>query len=176
MKENLVSDKKVKWGVRVPLFDDGTVWVTRSEGGIIHIISYDKYEDAVEASKIWNKSIVDVIPPPLADKTTQKPDMEMDLYRSKHLCKKVQNEVYAQALYAAMCNNVFEKEGTEWSVSWRTAGDIVAKMVGKGCYLDYYCSGMMNDDYRTDEGTVTPEIKQDLESLGWRVTLTEQAS
>lgn len=164
-----MSDKKVKWGVKVPLFEDGDVWVTRTEGGLIHIITYDKYEDAVEASKIWNKSIVDIVPQSLVDKTSPKSDMEMDLYNSTYLRKKVQNEVYAQALYAAMCNNLFEKEGVEWSVSWRRAGAIVATMVGKGCYLDYYCSGMMNDDYRTDEGIVRPEIKQDLELIGWHV-------
>lgn len=157
----------IVWGVKVPLFDDGDIWVTRTEGGVIHIVTYDKYEDAVEASKIWNKSIVCEVPQPL--KAIQNPDMEMDLYRSKHLCDKVQNDPYAQQLYAAMCNNVFEKDGTDWSVSWRRAGDIVATMVGKGCYLDYYCSGIGGYGNCVEEGYVTPEVKHDLEQLGWRV-------
>jgi hypothetical protein len=97
------------------------------------------------------------------------------------------SEIYAQNLYAAMCNREFQRNDTwprltdqVWSCSWRYAGGIVADMCGKGDYMDWYCSGIRNDGYQDDtdvaypagfvaEGVVTDEIRADLFELGWLV-------
>jgi len=117
----------------------------------------------------------------------QKNNMEYDLRTSKELCDKVKaSDNYAQNLYAAMCNMTWqsrefwqEMKGETWSCSWRHAGGIIADMREQGDYIDWYCSGIGNDDsgYGLDhrpatnyvpEGTVTEEIELDLNRLGWR--------
>ena len=101
------------------------------------------------------------------------------------LKKVVDNETYAQNLYAAMCNNVFQPNQVwprlrdeYWSCSWRGAGGIVADLRGQGDYIDWYCSGigggLGNGDETgikgyVSESTVTDEIRQDLFAIGWTV-------
>ena len=121
------------------------------------------------------------------DPAWQKNNMEYDLRSSKELCDKVKaNDTYAQNLYAAMCNMTWqsrefwqELKGETWSCSWRSSGGIIADMREEGDYIDWYCSGIGNDDsgYGLDrrqangyvpEGTVTEEIELDLNRLGWR--------
>jgi len=117
-----------------------------------------------------------------ADPEWQKDNMEYDLRTSKVMVDKVRaRESYAQNLYAAMCNNEFQKNDVvpilsdkRWSCSWRYAGGILADMNGKGDYMDYYCSGIRHPDDDSDlntvgESVVTDEIKQDLFDLGWIV-------
>lgn len=124
----------------------------------------------------------------LIDPEWQKDNMEYDLRSSEWMCAKVRNsETYAQNLYAAMCNMQFIKldvlpilKNQRWSASWRHAGGIVADMQEKGDYIDWYCSGIGNEglgngDVNGDkgyvpEGTVTDEIKMDLQQLGWLPT------
>lgn len=124
----------------------------------------------------------------LIDPEWQKDNMEYDLRSSEWMCAKVRNsETYAQNLYAAMCNMQFIKldvlpilKNQRWSASWRHAGGIVADMQQKGDYIDWYCSGIGNEglgngDVNGDkgyvpEGTVTDEIKMDLQQLGWLPT------
>ena len=127
------------------------------------------------------------------DLAWQKNNMEYDLRSSKELCDKVkQSDNYAQNLYAAMCNQDWqsrefwqELKGETWSCSWRHAGGIVADMREQGDYIDWYCSGIGNNeagfgldgytptpdpdgrDY-VPEGVVTEEIELDLNHLGWR--------
>lgn len=125
-------------------------------------------------------------------------NMEYDMRASEWMCAKVRaSEAYAQNLYAAMCNREFQKnevwdqlKNRTWSASWRYAGGIVADMVGKGDYIDWYCSGISgewsDEEYRNatkesqerylymknnfvGEGFVTDEIRQDLFKLGWLV-------
>ena len=78
-----------------------------------------------------------------------------------------------------MCNNLFHKEGKEWSCSWRYAGGIVADIRNiEEDYLDFYCSGIgsNHEDY-VGESFVTDEIREDLLKLGWTITeytLSEQ--
>lgn len=126
-------------------------------------------------------------------------NMEYDLRSTQWIVDKVKSDdVYAQHLYAAMCNNEFIKNDVwpiltekKWSCSWRSAGGIVANMQEKGDYIDWYCSGirdsadMDDDQFRqlnkeqqeyylqskafVNESVVTDEIKQDLLKLGWLV-------
>jgi len=135
----------------------------------------------------------------IVDPEWQKDNMEYDLRSTQWIIDKVKNdEVYAQHLYASMCNNDFTKNDVwpiltekRWSCSWRHAGGIIADMQEKGDYIDWYCSGIR--DTRTlseseianlteqeqfaykagqgyvGEGCVTEEIKNDLYKLGWLV-------
>jgi hypothetical protein len=124
--------------------------------------------------------------------------MEYDLRSTQWIIDKVKGDVYAQHLYAAMCNNDFTKNDVwpiltdkRWSRSWRSAGGIIADMQGKGDYIDWYCSGIRDakilddDEFRAltkeqqesyiqgkkfvPEGCVTDEIREDLLKLGWIV-------
>jgi hypothetical protein len=100
------------------------------------------------------------------------------------VCEKgIINDKYAQNLYAALCNNQFQKnevitilEDQRWSCSWRYAGGIISDIQGKGNYIDWYCSGILyidvsentHSDY-VSEGTVTEEIINDLKLIGWKL-------
>lgn len=118
----------------------------------------------------------------LVDPEWQKDNMEYDLRSTKWICDKAKaSKPYAQNLYAAMCNMQFMKLDTmpilknqRWSASWRHAGGIVADMLEKGDYIDWYCSGINPSYDEADaipgfvpEGVVTDEIREDLKKLGW---------
>lgn len=136
----------------------------------------------------------------MVDPKWQKDNLEYDLRSTEWILEKVRgDDVYAQNLYAAMCNNEFTKremwpilKEQKWSCSWRHAGGIVADMQQTGDYIDWYCSGIRNDSYQDDsndtteltieqeafrkkiaayvpESQVTHEIDQDLYKLGWLV-------
>jgi hypothetical protein len=120
----------------------------------------------------------------LVDPEWQKDNMEYDLRSCEWICDKARaSDTYAQNMYAAMCNMQFIKldvlpilKNQRWSASWRSAGGIVADMIQKGDYIDWYCSGigegLGNGDFDRSkgyvpEGTVTEEIQMDLKALGW---------
>ena len=131
------------------------------------------------------------------DSTEHENDMEWDLRTTDWILAKVRtSDVYAQNLYAAICNNEFQRlevfpilADQTCSYSWRYAGGIIADMRQEGDYIDWYCSGIRGDvsdeEYMsmTDqekeayeqmrgyvpEKTVTEEIRADLALLGWRV-------
>jgi len=135
----------------------------------------------------------------VVDPLWQKDNMEYDLRSTQWIIDKVKSsEVYAQNLYAAMCNNDFTKNDVwpiltekRWSCSWRHAGGIVADMQEKGDYIDWYCSGIRDskvlddDEFRAltkeqqesyiqgkkfvPESCATDEIREDLLKLGWIV-------
>ena len=135
----------------------------------------------------------------MADPKWQKDNLEYDLRSTEWILEKVRgDDVYAQNLYAAMCNNEFTKremwpilKEQKWSCSWRHAGGIIADMREEGDYIDWYCSGIRNDNYQDDdnqteltieqqayrkkleayvpESFVTAEIEDDLFRLGWLV-------
>ena len=116
-------------------------------------------------------------------KRTVDHNLEEDIRACAWMLKKVQDsETYAQNLYAAMCNNVFQRnevwprlKDEYWSCSWRSAGGIIAELRGQGDYIDWYCSGIFgvgeNDSFQgyVGESTVTDEIRQDLFAIGWTV-------
>ena len=125
--------------------------------------------------------------------------LEDDLKKSQFIVEKCKNsDIYAQNLYATLCNNDFVKnepwpilKQETWSCSWRYAGGIIADIRQQGDYMDWYCSGiLMNKEYDDDqfnqltkeqqelyieskqyltEGVVSEEIKQDLKKIGWIV-------
>lgn len=129
----------------------------------------------------WYKSLDQLKAEKEADPAWQKDNLEYDLRSTEWILKKVRDsEEYAQNLYAAMCNNEFMKldvlpilKEQKWSCSWRYAGGIVADMLEKGDYVDWYCSGIRDNDLPdigfVAESVVTDEIRADLKTLGWLV-------
>lgn len=121
-----------------------------------------------------------------ADPEWQQQNLEYDLRTTKWVIEKCRSDVYAQNLYAALCNVRWQKrevlpllKDEHWSCSWRSAGGIIADLQGKGDYIDWYCSGIRNVSWDKEEddaaytngyvpeGTVTDEIDNDLYILGW---------
>ncbi len=125
-------------------------------------------------------------------------NLEYDLRSTKWICDKAKaREEYAQNLYAAMCNNEFQRlevwpllKGETYSCSWRYAGGIVADMREEGDYIEWYCSGIRGglseedlaampeqdrekyhwyEKHFVSESVVTDEIREDLLKLGWKV-------
>ena len=128
----------------------------------------------------------------------RKNNMEYDMRTCDWMLEKVRtSNVYAQNLYAAMCNRSFQKnevwptlKNQTWSCSWRYAGGIIADMREEGDYMDWYCSGISGKPLSEEEfanltqdqqvlykesqayvgeGVVTDEIRADLFNLGWIV-------
>jgi hypothetical protein len=132
----------------------------------------------VEMYNSWRKN----------DKFANRPenDLEYDLRTCDWILAKARaSKSYAQNIYAAMCNMRWQKLDTfpilkdeYWSCSWRSAGGIVADMLQKGDYIDWYCSGIRNGfdmggspeegpvGY-VPEATVTEEIRVDFQKIGW---------
>ena len=118
----------------------------------------------------------------ITDPEWQKNNLEYDLRSTKWICDRAKStKTYAQNLYAAMCNQDWQRndvwpllKGETWSCSWRYAGGIVADMREEGDYIDWYCSGIQGEpdaDWvdlgHVSEGTVTDQIREDLFQLGW---------
>lgn len=120
------------------------------------------------------------------DPESRKNNLEYDLLTTDWILEKARtNDYYAQNIYASLCNMQWQKLDTlpilkeeRWSCSWRYAGGIVADMQQKGDYIDWYCSGIRNDNYQDEldvkypngyvpEGVVTDEIREDFQKLGW---------
>ena len=119
-----------------------------------------------------------------ADLEWQKNNLEYDLRTTDWILAKARsNETYSQNLYAALCNNEFQKHDAwlilkdkTWSCSWRYAGGIAAGLHngttydGADDYMEFY---LMKDfdgsNYSqwVSEGTVTDEIRDDFKRIGW---------
>jgi hypothetical protein len=143
----------------------------------------EDYLEAVERERTWN----DLVKKREAAAHFKQNNLEYDLRSTEWICNKAKaSETYAQNLYAAMCNQDWQKndiwpllKGQTYSCSWRYAGGIVADMREEGDYIDWYCSGIRGGDepdaidvpYEqkkfVPEGTVTDEIREDLFKLGW---------
>ena len=98
-------------------------------------------------------------------------DLEDDLLESRYIKQKVrEDDVYAQNLYAALCNMQWVKDDSvqAWHCSWRYAGSLVAQMNGEGDYLDWYLSTtLFSTDGYINEGALKDNIVEDLKLLGW---------
>ena len=76
--------------------------------------------------------------------------------------KKLEDFSYAEKVYNALCNNIWENVETKehFHSSWRHSGSIVAENRRYGeSYMDFYCSGK--------EGEVDAEVAKDFAFLGW---------
>ena len=152
-------------------------------------------EEMIDLYKSWEQQKLDL------EETSawKENNMEYDLRSTSWICDKVkEDDVYAQNLYASMCNNNFQRndmmpilKGQTWGCSWRSAGGIVADMREQGDYIDWYCSGIrdaspfeqsewdnltLEEQQRyketeayVSESVVTDEIRSDLKKLGWLV-------
>lgn len=140
-------------------------------------------QDALESEREW-KALVEKQE---SKEEWKQNNLEYDLRSTKWICDKAKaNENYAQNIYAALCNQDWQKnevwpilKDQIYSCSWRYAGGIVADMVEEGDYIDWYCSGIRGGDepdvYRNaslpgsfvSEGNVTDEIREDFFKLGW---------
>ena len=147
-------------------------------------------EDYLNMYKTWRQQDDENMNNPV----WQKNNLEYDLRSTDWILEKVRaSESYAQNLYAAMCNmrwcNIKGNDPSVtmdilknelWSCSWRSAGGIVADMREQGDYIDWYCSGIRNENWSADEddfkrnelnyvaeGNIAEEIAEDLKKLGW---------
>jgi hypothetical protein len=158
-------------------------------------VSLDSIDFTEKLEELWRENSKTINDPGWPES-----NLEHDLLTTDWIIAKARDgEVYAQNLYAALCNNDFQKNDVVdilknklWSCSWRHAGGIIADMREQGDYGDWYCSGI-NSDYDEDadkeienltekelywrnirkkfvpEGRVTDEIREDLKKLGWLV-------
>jgi hypothetical protein len=82
-----------------------------------------------------------------------KDNLEYDLRTTEWIIEKAKcDKIYAQHLYAAICNNDFTRNDAwpiltekKWSCSWRHAGGIIADMREEGDYMSWYCSGIVDN-------------------------------
>ena len=155
-------------------------------------LSAEEAEQHLALCKSWQ----DMIAEREGDHSWQQNNLEYDLRSTPWMVEKVcSDDVYAQNLYAAICNNNFQKnevwatlKNQTWGASWRSAGGIVADMQGKGDYIDWYCSGIKGAPLDTEqiaqlsheqkkqylestryvsESVITEEVRADLYQLGW---------
>jgi hypothetical protein len=108
-------------------------------------------------------------------------NLERDIRSTEQILTKIrQHEIYAQNLYAALCNNEFAPKDTwailsnlKWNCTWRYAATMVSDIREDESYIDWYCSGTGFKDTDlagfVEESYVTDEINTDLEQIGWLV-------
>ena len=107
-----------------------------------------------------------------------KTDLYFDLKNSDTIQSKcLESDSYAQNIYAALCNMQWQKaevftilKDETWSCTWRYAAQIASELRGGDNYMDYYCSGMLDeaeDLGYVPESDVTDEIRNDLAQLEW---------
>ena len=166
---------------------------------IKHVENGTKSAEAAEEMIDFYKSHAELRQEREATDEWRENNMEYDLRSTTWICDKVKSDdVYAQNLYAAMCNNEFQRndmmpilKDQKWGCSWRHAGGIISDMQEQGDYIDWYCSGIRNtapieqsvwdnltleeqqrykeQEAYVSESVVTDEIRSDLKKLGWLV-------
>lgn len=107
-----------------------------AKGMINHYLDYDEQDKEHAVDPEWCKD-----------------NLEYDLRTTEWIIEKAKcDKVYAQHLYAAICNNDFMRNDVwpiltekKWSSSWRHAGGIIADMREEGDYMSWYCSGIVDN-------------------------------
>ena len=109
-------------------------------------------------------------------------NLERDIRSTDWIITKVrQQEIYAQNLYAALCNNEYAPrdvwgilKNIHWDCTWRYAASLVAEIREDDSYIDWYCSGtgFAGTDFTgfVEESYVTEEIESDFNQIGWLLT------
>jgi hypothetical protein len=109
-------------------------------------------------------------------------NLERDIRSTDWIISKVRHrEIYAQNLYAALCNNEYVPEDVwgilkniHWDCTWRYAASIVADIREDDSYIDWYCSGtgFAGTDFTgfVEESYVTEEVESDFNQIGWLLT------
>jgi hypothetical protein len=109
-------------------------------------------------------------------------NLERDLRSTDWIITKVRGqEVYAQNLYAALCNNAYAPKDVwgilsniTWDCSWRYAATLISDIREDESYIDWYCSGtgFQGTDFTgfVEESYVTEEIESDINNIGWLIT------
>jgi hypothetical protein len=97
----------------------------------------------------------------------RKLDDDFRVLFTSHLRK---NNEFGKELWSAMANVIWyhlaDPNKTECGYSFRAAGDLIASMLCKGDYMDWYCSG--------PDGTVSDYIAESMLSRGWRYKFYER--
>jgi hypothetical protein len=109
-------------------------------------------------------------------------NLERDIRSTDWIISKVrQQEIYAQNLYAALCNNEYVPQDVwgilkniHWDCTWRYAASLVAEIREDDSYIDWYCSGtgFQGTDFTgfVEESYVTEEVEHDFNQIGWLLT------
>jgi hypothetical protein len=109
-------------------------------------------------------------------------NLERDIRGTDWIVSKVRHrEIYAQNLYAALCNNEYVPQDVwgilkniHWDCTWRYAASIVADIREDDSYIDWYCSGtgFQGTDFTgfVEESYVTEEVESDFNQIGWLLT------
>lgn len=106
-------------------------------------------------------------------------NLERDVRGTNWMIDKIRGkEIYAQNLYAALCNNEFAPKdmwailkNLKWNCTWSYAANIISEIREDDSYSNWYCSGtgFTGTDFTgfVEESFVTTEVQLDLESVGW---------
>ena len=85
-------------------------------------------------------------------------------YRELFSEKLNENNEFGIDLWSSLANvrwfNKADKENTDCGLSFRSAGSMIAELLGEGDYMDWYCSG--------DVGVVSEYIADAMATRGWR--------
>ena len=109
-------------------------------------------------------------------------NLERDVRNTDWIITKIRKqEIYAQNLYAALCNNRYQPRDVwgilsniNWDCSWSYAARLISDIREDESYIDWYCSGtgFAGTDFTgfVEESYVTEEIEFDINSIGWLIT------
>lgn len=109
-------------------------------------------------------------------------NLERDIRSSSWIVDRIRREeVYAQNMYAALCNNTYLPKDVwgilkniTWECTWRTAAMIISEIREDEKYENWYCSGtgFRGTDFAgfVEESYVTPQIEMDIDTIGWVIT------
>ena len=90
------------------------------------------------------------------------PDFEKDLEKTFNERMKADDSFCVQ-IWSALANKLWKHESMdddeEYSCTFRYAGGLIADILGRGGYMDWYCSGPY--------ATVSDEIESGMKDIGW---------